>query len=101
MNIWALKFVRSNALIGWTLWEQRNDFLHSEDHPWKLGPRNDRISEIRQLFAAYIPSSLPVPDRRWFTHYTASSLADAPSYIQIQWIESVEWAYQRQLLQPS
>jgi hypothetical protein len=95
VNIWAAKFVRSNALIGWTLWEQRNAYLHSDEHPWKLGPRNDRMTTIRQLFQAYTPTALPVVDQRWFTHYTVASLSESPSYIQIQWLESVNWAYQK------
>jgi hypothetical protein len=96
VRIWASKFVRANVSIGWHLWELRNSYLHSDDHPRQLGPRTDRITLIQQRFQAYRPEHLQPSDQHWFLHYTVETLKTSPSYLQIHWLESVEWAYLRQ-----
>lgn len=50
-KIWACKFVKAVLTIAWNIWRDRCEYLHADDHPWKLQDRDQVIQSIRRLQA--------------------------------------------------
>ena len=47
---WSRKIIKFLSEIVWDMWENRNDFLHHEDHPWRHKDKQQINMEITERY---------------------------------------------------
>jgi len=94
-SAWARQVIVAVLEIGWHLWENRNKFYHSPDHPWKRAVRSRRQNLIEELFAGYDPAHFHRADRWYFEDNPLNALLAADDDAHRNWLRSVQQAYYR------
>ena len=77
------------------MWENRNKTLHSSDHRWLVGKRQEWDNTISQFFTIYDPEDWQESDRKFFKNQ--ETVLNYPDPGKCQWIESVRKAKKRKL----
>ena len=77
--IWGRKFCTILLNFHFSIWEHRNDALHSADHRWKQEAREGRILQIVALQDRLLSRDLHCSDC-WLVHLRqdAESMEDDP-----------------------
>ena len=90
--VWGRKFCKLLLQFHFSLWEHRNDALHSAEQRWKQEARGGRIAQMETLSHQLSSLDLHRSDRWLVRPSTFSSMEDDG---QIQWITSARQALTR------
>ena len=47
---WSIKLVTASLELAWKMWENRNEYLHSDKHHWNLETEEQLNTGIREAF---------------------------------------------------
>ena len=49
-NRWLTNAIKLSFEIPWEMWEDRNNYLHHDDHPWKQEDEQQMNIEIQEIY---------------------------------------------------
>ena len=85
---WAFKLINASLELSWKMWENRNECLHDEHHPWQCEGENSTNITIQELYEDYQDKIYLERDRKLFDTHVETKLA-LPLRKKKEWLCSV------------
>ena len=91
---WMIKLASAAKEIAWTMWENRNNWLHDDSHPWKQADQRFIMNEIPRLYNSLTSPHL-LPRDRTFLRTPLSTIKKYSPSKQNLWFQAVQAALAR------
>ena len=91
---WMTKLATAAKEIAWTMWENRNNWLHDDSHPWKQADQRFIMNEIPRLYNSLSSPHLLPRDRKLLKTPLLTIKTFSPSK-QNLWFQAVQAALAR------
>ena len=91
---WMIRLVSAAKEMAWTMWENHNNWLYDESHPWKKEDQRFIINKIPRLYNRLSSPHLLPQDRKFMRTPLTTIMNYSPAQ-QNLWFQAVQAALAR------